>query len=182
MGRTVEVITGNPLVQLPNGYPAVAGDVVELTDAEFAALSATAFGDVVIDRGENRSVLTDDLREIAMPIDLVEASAGDVPSTVKTVRPGFAGTIRSVVFVATTPATTAAKDIDLAVRVNTGTAAATLTILTASVDADGEQVVSNNITTNNTFDADDDIQVRLTEKTAAFLEGAGVLVITCIPT
>jgi hypothetical protein len=163
---------------MPNGYPYEGGAVVELSDEQYAQINPTVFDDgVLIDRGEARSSLgeSDVLRTIEVPIDLADITA---VGAVKKVKPGFAGTIASVEVIARTPASTAAKDIDLAVRVNSGTAAATVTLLTASLNARGESVSSANIAANNVFDDNDDIEIRCTEATAVFVEGSVLVRLT----
>jgi hypothetical protein len=52
MTHQVEIVTGKSNVNLPNGYPYDAGDVVDLTDEEWERLDKSIVGSHVIDRGE----------------------------------------------------------------------------------------------------------------------------------
>lgn len=181
MPRTVEVATGNPLVQLPNGYPAVAGDVVELTDTEYADLSATAFDSVLLDRGAANNLLSDltTPTEFVVPITLAEIEDTDWDGVSFT--PGFAGEIVGIEVVATTAATTTA-DVDLDVDVDGGTAADTLTLTDTALGSVGAQVDSDNIASNNAFADDEPINITASEATTAFTEGAAIVRILVVAT
>ena len=51
MSRQVKIASGETLVQLPDGGHYDEGDVVDLTDEQFAAIDPALLGDVLIDQG-----------------------------------------------------------------------------------------------------------------------------------
>jgi len=98
--------------------------------------------------------------------------------------PGFAGRIKSLFFVTgDVPASTASKDIDLQCLINTtATTGGLLTLLTASIDAQGEVCNATAITAANEFDAEDTLSIKCVEATAAFAEGNGTVCVVLEPT
>lgn len=97
--------------------------------------------------------------------------------------PRFSGKIAALAFATgLTPATTAAKDIDLQCLIGAvPTTGGVLTLLTADVDAIGKVKAATAITGANTFSATDTISIKCVEQTAAFVEGEGVLLVTLLP-
>jgi len=93
--------------------------------------------------------------------------------------PGFAGILLKLSFVTgDTPATTAAKDIDIQAMINAqATTGGLLTLLTANVDVQGEVTEATAISANNVFGAADTLSIHCVQETAAFIEGNGTVLL-----
>lgn len=116
--RQIKVLADNVhinLDQAPRMFQ--TGAIIDLSDHEYAGLSAGAFtGGKVIDRGLVRAVADDaNVKVIEIPLLLANIANG----TVTGFKPNFAGAIREVRFITTDPASTAAKASTLSLKVGT---------------------------------------------------------------
>lgn len=175
MSHSVRIKAGLTNVNLPNGGTHKGGDIVSLTDAEYAQLAPTALGDEVLDvtGGMPIGSVNNDLRYFHIPIALASVVDGDLAATVFT--PGFAGTIKAVRFITDDPASTAAKLTTLSLKI--GSVAVTggaVALTTATTDTKAEVVNGSAVTAANVFSATDTIKA-VAASTTAFVEGAGFL-------
>lgn len=106
--RQIKVLQDNVHLNLDAAPRTFAtGDIVNLSDHEYAGIAASAFtGDYLIDRGRVVAVADDAaLKVIEIPLVLADIADG----TVSGFLPGFDGEIKKVEFITTDPASTAAK-------------------------------------------------------------------------
>jgi hypothetical protein len=111
---------------------------------------------------------------LSFPIKLAKLADGDI---VTDYIPGFAGTVRSVKFVVTDPATTAAKASALHVEIEaTAVTGGVLSLTSANCTPLGKSTAATAITALNTFTSSEKLSV-VAAATTAFVEGEGVLLI-----
>lgn len=114
---------------------------------------------------------------LSIPVTLAQLANGDV---VTNFVPGFAGTILNYSFVVTVPATTAAKAATLNLEIGTtNVTGGALALTSANCTPLGKATAATAITAANAFTDSDTISVEAASVTA-FIEGAGVLLITVL--
>jgi len=115
---------------------------------------------------------------LSLPINLASITGnGDVLTAYPLT---FAGTITAVDFAVTVPATTAAKLTSLNLEIGTTNVTGGVVALTsANCTPLGAQVAGSAVTAANTFVSGDTLSVE-SSATTAFVEGAGVLLITYV--
>jgi hypothetical protein len=69
--RQVEIAAGKSNVQLPNGFPYQAGDIVTLTDQQFSTVPKTLIPTTLLDRGEIRPHLGHGVRVVGTKTNVV---------------------------------------------------------------------------------------------------------------
>mgnify|MGYP001602698178 CR=1 FL=1 len=112
---------------------------------------------------------------LSIPITLANVANGDVLTTFT---PGFAGRIESIAFAVTTAVTTGAKATTLNLEIGTtNLTGGSLALTSANCTPLGAVVAATAVTAANTFTATDTISVEAAS-TTAFVEGAGVLLVT----
>lgn len=166
-----------------------AGDVVEaflhletVADSDLvgdlADLTTTAQTNTVAAINEVDAALDAGGSIVAIPVAALASIAAD-DLLLNGYTPGFAGKVAKLSFVTgLTPASTASKDIDLAVLIGaTQTTGGLLTLLTADVNAKGKVKNATAITGGNSFGATDTISLKCVEATAAFAEGNGTVLV-----
>jgi hypothetical protein len=154
-----------------NGTRSVAGRILGVeTDGvwvEMGGAGAEAAAGLE-EAGEVRSI-------ISIPVTLTSIVDGQL---VGAFTPGFAGRIIKTQFITTTVASTASKLSTLQPRITgVATTGGAVALTTAGCNALGEVTAGTAITALNTFGAADTIDVQASA-TTAFIEGAGVLLIS----
>lgn len=130
--------------------------------------------------------LSFDLREgnarIPLTIPLPPLSTLTAADVITEIRPGIAGTIEHVEFVATIAATTAAKAATLNLEIDTTDVAGSAIALTsANVTPKGKAIVAAGITGDNVLTRESKFSVEASAVTA-FVEGEGFLIVYIRPT
>jgi hypothetical protein len=130
-----------------------------------------------------RAVLNPFLRESAYPRfalpavvpALASVATGDV---VLRFTPGFYGRIESAQFYATTPASTAGRSVTFQPRIaDLDVTGGAVYLETTNIDVKGDNVEGSTITGRNVFTDTQEITI-VASTSAAFAEGAGVIVLT----
>lgn len=120
----------------------------------------------------------DDVEEtyvLSIPVTLANVADGDVLTTFT---PGHFGRIKSLDFAVTTPVTTASKATTLNAEIGTtNLTGGAIALTSANCTPLGAVINDTAITAAAAFDADDTISIEASS-TTAFVEGAGVLLIT----
>lgn len=168
----VRIRSGLQDVVLPNGNSYNGGDVVNLSDEDYAELSPTALNDEVIPVS-NIEVIegTNEFLYAHLPIALDDVADGDVVSFT----PGFAGKVLSVRFLTDDPGTGDGATTALNMEIGTTNLTGGVTTVTLAGTSDkGELTAGTAVTGNNTFDDDDVITVEASA-TTPFTGGTGIL-------
>jgi hypothetical protein len=158
------------------GKTAKAGDVLTLTDAEFASLPASSYdGDPLIDLGED--VVGANVLSIPITLANMPAGAGDVVTNVPL---QAHGRITQVVFVVTAVGAGAGATRVLNLEIGTpgvNLTGGVLTLTLANTATVGAVVAGTAITAGNEFSDNDVLSVEVAAGTV-FTGGEGVLLIT----
>jgi hypothetical protein len=172
MSHLVKVAPGLTNVQV-GSQTGDAGDILTLTDAEYASIAAGSLdGDPLIDLGEDNVGPT----VLSFPIDLAQiAGTGDVVTNYPL---QGNGRITQVAFVVTVPVTTAAKAATLNLEIgSTNLTGGVVALTSANATPLGKVIVGTAVTANNTFSDGDTLSIESAAVTA-FVEGRGVLLVT----
>lgn len=114
----IKVLADNVHLNLDSAPRAFnTGDIVNLSDHEYAGIAAAAFtSDFLLDRGSVRTIADDNhVKIIEIPVILADIADG----TIGGFQTDFAGAIREVRFLTLDPATTSAKSSTLTLKVGT---------------------------------------------------------------
>lgn len=141
-------------------YSSTTCDVILRTPADYA-------------RANNSPVV------LAFHVNLATITgAGDV---VTTFTPGFSGRIAAIDFIVGTPVTTAAKAATLNAEIGTtNLTGGTVALTSANCTPLGAEVAGAAITAGNHFGASDTVSIEAASVTA-FVEGDGMILVTCFP-
>jgi sarcosine oxidase gamma subunit len=159
------------------------------SDASAHAIPQTGTGAVVAmalesgAAGELHTVLlscksslgSNNLHEISIPVKLANLASGGY--ILNAYKPGYAGVIKQITYVAGTPATTAAKLATLQPEITgVATTGGAVALTTVGCGTEGALVNGSAITALNTFGATDTISIQASAVTA-FDEGDGVILL-----
>jgi hypothetical protein len=171
MGHYVKIAPGAAQVSLPDGGLYDAGDIVLLTDDQYADL--TVDGDPLIDMGEDR--VGAQILSIPVTFAAVPAGAGDVVTNFTL---EGSGTISAFALLVTTAG--AGAGATRAFNLEIGTTNVTGGVITATLAGTatvGTVVNSTAITAANTFNDGDTLSIEVAAGTV-FTGGEGVFLIT----
>jgi hypothetical protein len=175
MSKRVRIKTGVKDIVLPDGNTYQGGNIVTLTDDQYADLAPTAIGDEVLDIEGMVTIGSEnnDLRYFHIPISLAGVVDGDLDATEFT--PGFAGTIKAVRFITDTVSTGAGATTVLSLEINeVAVTGGAVTVTLAGSDTKAEVTAGTAVTAANVFDDNDTITVHAAT-TTAFTAGDGIL-------
>lgn len=159
------------------------GKLIPLTSTNISvavALSAGAsgeYGTVLLTNNGGGGGISPAYSTLSIPVKLAQLANGDIATNLL---PGFAGTIESVQFLVTVPATTAAKAATLNLEIGspgTNVTGGIVALTSANCTPLGNVVAGTAITAAKSFLSTDVISVEASSVTA-FVEGEGVLVLT----
>jgi hypothetical protein len=158
--KQVRIPSGRSNILLPNGGLYDAGDVVTLTEEQFALIDSGALNDEVIDVSTIGVEIAPGLYEARIWLELKNftgtgtgKASFDVP---------IAGTVMSWEFITKTPANTASATVTAKLAIETvaiGTVDSTLTLATATANALGSRIAATAVSGQAAFAAGDTITV-----------------------
>ncbi len=168
VGKPAYVSDDQTVIKGGNGLGCIAGPIIGV-DADGVWVA------VGVGLGLSTAVLGNDTI-VAIPVPALAAIAD--AGVLARFTPGFAGRIKKVAFQTTTAATTGSKLTTLTTKIATvAMTGGVLALTSANQTPIGANVAGSAITALNTFGATDEVTV-VASATTAFVEGAGVILIT----